>query len=120
MVYNELLRTLRLTNGNTQQNIADMLGINRSTYTCYETGKTRPDLEFIAYLSKLYDVSVEIFFDNHFNLELMENRRPKKKIVQDIEEITGLTPDERTIIAIVRTRKDIITKDLLSKLKNEH
>ena len=30
-----ILKALRLKNGYTQQNIADMLGFNRSTYTYY-------------------------------------------------------------------------------------
>ena len=37
------LRALRLTFGFTQSSVAEVLGINRSTYSYYESGTTRPD-----------------------------------------------------------------------------
>ena len=44
----------------TQQDVADLLGLERSSYTYYETGKTTPDIETLIRLSKIFHVD---FFD---------------------------------------------------------
>ena len=41
----------------TQQQVADRLRIERSTYTYYETGKTKPDIATLIKLAKIYNIS---------------------------------------------------------------
>lgn len=55
------LRTLRIQFGYTQGHIAEILKINRSTYTYYQTGKTIPDIFTLVILSDLYDIAIEDF-----------------------------------------------------------
>ncbi len=43
--------------GLTQQQVADRLKIERSTYTYYETGKTKPDIETIVKIAKVFNVN---------------------------------------------------------------
>lgn len=43
--------------GLTQQQVADRLKIERSTYTYYETGKTKPDISTLIKLAKVYNIS---------------------------------------------------------------
>ena len=43
--------------GLTQQQVADRLKIERSTYTYYETGKTKPDINTLIKLAKVYNIS---------------------------------------------------------------
>lgn len=43
--------------GLTQQQVAERLKIERSTYTYYETGKTKPDIETIVKLAKVFNVN---------------------------------------------------------------
>jgi len=52
------LRAIRLEHNMTQKNIADVLGIDRTTYTLYETGATSPSPDTLYKLSKMYDVTV--------------------------------------------------------------
>ncbi|MCL2507607.1 MAG: helix-turn-helix domain-containing protein [Oscillospiraceae bacterium] len=54
----ETLRKLREESGYTQQNVADFLGIDRSTYTYYETGNTRPKVSTLTKLSHMYGVGL--------------------------------------------------------------
>ena len=56
---NAKLRELRVKSGYTQHQIADILNIDRSTYTYYETGKTSPDITVLAKLSKIFNVSID-------------------------------------------------------------
>lgn len=43
--------------GLTQQQVADRLKIERSTYTYYETGKTKPDINTIVKIAKVFNVN---------------------------------------------------------------
>ncbi|MBQ7654028.1 MAG: helix-turn-helix transcriptional regulator [Clostridia bacterium] len=56
--YSQTLKKLRSLNKMTQSDVADILGIDRSTYAYYEKGTTRPDLECILKLCKLYKVDL--------------------------------------------------------------
>ena len=54
--FGDNLRQLRLKKGYTQEQVALALGINRTTYTKYETGVTQPSLEQLKKLSDLFEV----------------------------------------------------------------
>ncbi len=41
----------------TQQQVADRLKIERSTYTYYETGKTKPDINTLIKIAKVYNIN---------------------------------------------------------------
>lgn len=57
------LKELRKSEGLTQQQIADKLGINRVNYTRYETDAVRPDYETLIQLADLYHISLDELFD---------------------------------------------------------
>ena len=50
------LRQLRIKKGYTQEQVAKALGINRTTYTKYETGVTQPSLEQLKKLCSLFEI----------------------------------------------------------------
>lgn len=56
------LRFLRKKQEYTQQEIADRLGINRTTYTKWETGVYEPGLKNIERLCNLLDVDYNTLF----------------------------------------------------------
>lgn len=72
----ERLRNLRKEHDFTQQEIADLLGIKRTTYTMYENGKNTPDMNILAKLSKIYHVSTDYILglDDTMILTGEENR----------------------------------------------
>ena len=53
------LKQARETTGYTQQQIADMLNIKQYQISCYETGKTQPDIETLGKLADFYGVSTD-------------------------------------------------------------
>lgn len=55
----ENLRILRERANLKQQNIADVVGIKRSSYAYYETGKSSPKIDALIKIAKLYNVSVD-------------------------------------------------------------
>lgn len=57
------LKSLRLEKGLTQQQVADILQVGRTTYTQYETGSSRPDLVSIALLANLFAVPIAFLLE---------------------------------------------------------
>ena len=58
--FGEHLRFLRTSRTDlTQGEIAELLNIDRSTYTYYESGKTEPSLETLKKLAGILGVSVD-------------------------------------------------------------
>lgn len=57
MSFGEKLRAARESRGYTQQQVADFMKIDKSTYCGYETGKRQPDVQKIKQLSKFLGVS---------------------------------------------------------------
>lgn len=53
------LKKLREEKGLKQADIAEMLGVSRTTYTQYETEKSEPDLKTVAKLADFFEVSVD-------------------------------------------------------------
>jgi transcriptional regulator with XRE-family HTH domain len=53
------LRELRLEKGLNQIDVANILGIERSTYGKYETGDSSPDYEKLLKLADFYNVSTD-------------------------------------------------------------
>ena len=53
------LKQAREKCGYTQQQIADFLKIKQYQISCYETGKTQPDIETLGKLADFYGVSTD-------------------------------------------------------------
>ena len=83
LTLSEQLRFLRGYNAVKQQEIADALCINRSTYAYYELGRTEPSLLMLIKLAMPYDVTTD------FLLGIQpEEKQP--------------TPFERELLSLVR------------------
>ena len=63
MEFHEELKAARIKTGLTQQQIADKLGITKSTYCGYETAKRSPDPQRIKPLAKVLHVSADALLD---------------------------------------------------------
>ena len=57
--YAKTLKILRTSHKLTQNDIAQILGIDRSTYAYYEKGATKPDFECILKLCKMYKINLD-------------------------------------------------------------
>ena len=58
-LFDSRLKALRKEKGKTQQNIADLLKVRRSTYGEYERGKILPPMDKMKVLADYFDVSVD-------------------------------------------------------------
>ena len=53
------LKELRILHNLTQKEVADKINVERSTYSCYELGKTVPHINTLLALSKIYNVPLD-------------------------------------------------------------
>ena len=96
----EVLRKYRTANGYTQKKVADFLGIDRTTYTKYETVR-KPELEVLMKLSAFYDVTVDSFLEEFF----ADSKGDSKYLIANSpekRELVFLTPEEKQLIEFYR------------------
>lgn len=58
-----VLKQCRKNAGLTQQQIASVLNVERSTYAYYEVGKTSPSCSFVLKIAKILNVDYKIFIE---------------------------------------------------------
>lgn len=63
------MKQLRIENEVPQIILAAELGVARSTYACYESGKNIPDILTLWKLADMYDVSLDYLVGRDFNSE---------------------------------------------------
>ena len=56
IIRNEIIRQLRKERGFTQQQVADYLHIDRSTYAYYESGRSKLNIDIVVKLAHFYQV----------------------------------------------------------------
>jgi len=59
----EQLKQIRKANGFTQQSLADAVGIERSTYASYETGRNKPDVLLLKRIANVFGVSSDFILE---------------------------------------------------------
>lgn len=116
---NERLRKIRLEHKLTQQNIADVLGIDRTTYTVYETGVTTPSPATLVKLSQIYNVTVGYLMgveDNHPELR-RETPMSKEQRVLSEDPIALLRKNEKELLMYFRVLPDDEKKRVTGELR---
>lgn len=73
-----------------QRQIADVLDVDRSTYTYYETNKTNPSISLLLKLAKLYGVTVDELLGNQSALRFND----VDTIIEFDDDEDGATPEE--------------------------
>ncbi len=117
----EKLKEYRVLCGYSQQQLADVLNIHRSTYSYYELGKTEPSLDNIRTLAMVFGVSLN---------ELLEVDRPVMSTVGDpggydefdylgessVNRVGDLTRDEKMLIMRFRLLTEKQRKEMLTSM----
>ena len=102
--FNEYLTKLRKSRGYTQAQLAEKLGISRSTYTNYENGNRTPDFEVLERISEVLACSLDELFGRKptyvascdmvkedsslYNVSRIQEEKPKLAIgVQDFRDL---------------------------------
>ena len=76
MHFNENLRVLRETCGLTQEQVANVLEVDRSAYTYYEIGRTEPNMRSLVKLANLFRVTMDELLADDAPAAAAERQRP--------------------------------------------
>lgn len=57
-----ILKRLRKEKGYTQQELANILGVGKSTISMYEVGERVPDYDMLAKIAQVFNVDINILF----------------------------------------------------------
>ena len=107
------LRQLRSANGLTQERIAALLNVERSTYAKYETGSSMPHQDTLLRLAELFRVSVDYLLGNTANTEGDRNE------LRDDGTLPGLDPEETAVLTVFRKLTDE-QRDVLLTVANQY
>ena len=66
--FHEKLKVLRKKQGLTQKDIADLVHVNRVTYTNWENGKREPNFEKLSMLACIFDVSIDYLLSENLDI----------------------------------------------------
>lgn len=112
------LKEIRQTRKLTQQQVADYLSVDRTTYTQYEMGKRMPSIETIKKLSRIYGCTTDYMLgqtdDPKYELRTDLPDALKKVGIEAVEMLADadLTPEEmQGLLAFVKTLKARNTSD---------
>lgn len=113
----EHLRKIRLEHNLKQKEIAQAVGIDRSAYSFYETGKTRPSVETLYAISKIYNVSVGYLIGKDKSENDSHTR--KAEVNSSVDPIAFLPADERELLMYYRVADEQQKKEILAFCSSE-
>ncbi len=95
MAFNENLKELRSAHGLSQKDVASMLGVDRTTYTKYETGDNQPDIKTVKKIADFFNVSVDYMLGrdekkNDIPTDVTLSEKDLKKIKKESNRLRGL------------------------------
>ena len=113
------LRAIRKEHGLTQQNIADVLGVDRTTYTVYEGGSITPSPATLVKLSQIYNVTVGYLIgveENHPELRKIPEEKQEKKLLSS-DPISLLKKEEKELMLYFRVLSDAEKHKIIDEMK---
>lgn len=108
MHYVKLLKTLRKENGLTQQQVADYLHLDRSSYAYYESGRTKINIDILIRLAQFFQVSLAMLVGEELPVQQLENATPEENleavlINDSVSRFSQLTRDEQYLVILYRS-----------------
>lgn len=88
------LETLRRSMGLTQKDIADILKINRTTYTKYETGVTEPNIAALKKLAEIFGVDLNYLLSEDFGEAVLSDNTSEDMKAREALRLFNLLSDK--------------------------
>ncbi len=108
-----VFRTLRNNCTLTQQQVADALHIDRSTYAYYERGTTEPDLKALKKLASIFNVDPTLLLpdeDGRVAVRISDVAAPSEDEITEENEDRVLDPRDDKIYTLSRDEKAILAR----------
>ena len=118
----EKLLRLRKEMKMTQDDVAKILGMSRTSSSKYENGNSAPPLQVLRKIAAIYNVGLEyLIFDENTSIRLNDSQSEDENTsFVPVSKITELRPVEKQIIGKYRILTDEEKKQLLEKLFPEY
>lgn len=128
----EVLKMLRLNSRMTQKQVAEMLNVDRSTYTYYETGKIKPNVDTLVKLCNIFSVSMDMLTEiNGKNLAILKkNLEERLSSGENSQVVESLNLQEQQILLLfklcknkeeaIETLKELVLKTDSNERENEN
>ncbi len=102
----EKLKELRLNCRMTQDDIAELLGMSRTSFSKYENGAANPPLNVLRKLSSIYNVPIEYLIHDEFTtLTFNDGKNDKEPDLEDaLRGFCDLTREEKMLIMKLRLK----------------
>lgn len=105
MEISEALKKIRKQYKMTQEDVANFLGISRSGYTYYETGKSMPSIEVLKKLSAIYDTTIDEVVGNR--IKNQSSKYGKSAVMEDCPDpLMYMKKEEQQIVMAYRLLDD--------------
>ncbi len=108
--------------GYTQKHVADLLGVDRSTYCYYELGKIKPDVTTVMKLSRIFGVHYSTILESEYGVQNCGDLRVSETD-REISEFNDLDQNEKCLLIAYRllssTSRNEVLQLILNKFKDE-
>jgi len=117
MHYVSLIKQLRRQNNLTQQQVADFLHIDRSTYAYYESGRTKTSVEILLRLARLYKITLGQIVGEDVPADmLMDDTDYSTALIDESTACFGqLSREEQYLVILYRSGTQDQRHELLTK-----
>ena len=110
----ESLKRVRKEHNFKQKEVAEAIGVDRSTYSFYEIGRTNPSLETLCTLAKIYNVTIGYLIGKEANNpELRENAA---HVSAGVDPNAMLKKDEQLLLMYYRVADEATKKEIFESL----
>lgn len=121
MPLSENIKKCRLANSYTQQQVAGVIGVDRTAYANYELDRGTPNIDILCKLARIFGVSLNSLLDYFTDDTPLSERITAERaaLKQDDPRAIGyITPNERQLILLFRLSRnkekilDLVTKSI--------
>lgn len=116
-----VFKTLRIKSGLTQQQMAEKLGLSRSTIGMYENGEREPSFEILEHIADLFNVDMNYLIGKKESTEIIPDSYYLNPEARDMAQFLFENPDYKVLFDASRKVKpeDIqFVKEMIDRMSN--
>lgn len=99
-IFSNILKTLRKTKKITQEQLAEIIGVERSSIAKYESTNTIPSIDVLLKISNYFNVSLDYLLENKQNEKTLTKGQRRFAMYDDEGNIESIITDEKYLDAI--------------------
>lgn len=113
------IKELRKNSALTQKQIADVLGIDRSTYSYYENGKASPSLAVLMRIAKVFNVTLDYVIYGDDSKTVQANvLSDSSSVYTKVDSFVNLSDTEKSLLMYSRLLDSDSVDDLVKYAEN--